>query len=44
MQVLGRHPDGLDVQLVALTEALYKTVVINHNNGVLNSVIVTLYL
>lgn len=42
MQSFGGYAEGFDV--VALTEAFDKTVVINHNNGVLNSVTVTLYL
>ena len=35
------HARGLDVELITLAEVLDETVVVDHNNGVLNSVTVT---
>ena len=37
VQVFGRHAEGFDMELVAWSELTDKTVVIHHNNGLLNS-------
>ena len=44
VQVFGRHAEGLDMELVTWPELTDKTVVIHHNNGVLNSGKVKSYL